>query len=130
MEYYKKLVGDRIYLSPVAYTEEALDKFTGWTNMNKIVTICGSMKFIDKMKEVATRLEIENKYIVIQCVYTNDKLNEEEQQILSELHYKKINISDAIYVVNVNGYIGSSTIKEIQYAKTLGKEIMYLEPIK
>lgn len=98
--------------------------------MNKIVTICGSMKFIDKMKEVATRLEIENKYIVIQCVYTNDKLNEEEQQILSELHYKKINISDAIYVVNVNGYIGSSTIKEIQYAKTLGKEIMYLEPIK
>lgn len=32
--------------------------------MNKIVTICGSMKFIDKMKEVATRLEIENKYIV------------------------------------------------------------------
>ena len=98
--------------------------------MNKIVTICGSMKFIDKMKEVDTRLEIENKYIVIQCVYTNDKLNEEEQQILSELHYKKINISDAIYVVNVNGYIGSSTIKEIQYAKTLGKEIMYLEPIK
>lgn len=72
----------------------------------------------------------ENKYIVIQCVYTDDKLNEEEQNILSELHYKKIDISDAIYVVNVNGYIGSSTAKEIQYAKTLGKEIMYLEPIK
>lgn len=98
--------------------------------MNKIVTICGSMKFVEQMKKVAVKLEIENKYIVIQCVYTNDKLNEEEQQILSELHYKKINISDAIYVVNVNGYIGSSTIKEIQYAKTLGKEIMYLEPIK
>lgn len=32
MEYYKKLVGDRIYLSPVAYTEEALDKFTNWMN--------------------------------------------------------------------------------------------------
>ena len=32
MEYYKKIVGDRIYLSPVAYTEEALDKFTGWMN--------------------------------------------------------------------------------------------------
>ena len=32
MEYYKKLVGDRIYLSPVAYTEEAVDKFTGWMN--------------------------------------------------------------------------------------------------
>lgn len=98
--------------------------------MNKIVTICGSMKFVEQMKKVAVKLEIENKYIVIQCVYTDDKLNEEEQSILSELHYKKINISDAIYVVNINGYIGSSTIKEIQYAKTLGKEIMYLEPIK
>lgn len=98
--------------------------------MNKIVTICGSMKFVEQMKKVALKLEIENKYIVIQCVYTDDKLNEEEQSILSELHYKKIDISDAIYVVNINGYIGSSTIKEIQYAKTLGKEIMYLEPIK
>lgn len=98
--------------------------------MNKIVTICGSMKFVEQMKKVAVILEVKNKYIVIQCVYTDDKLNKEEQNILSELHYKKIDISDAIYVVNVNGYIGSSTIKEIQYAKTLGKEIMYLEPIK
>lgn len=98
--------------------------------MNKIVTICGSMKFVEQMKKVAVKLEIENKYIVIQCVYIDDKLNEEEQNILSELHYKKIDISDAIYVVNVNGYTGSSTAKEIQYAKTLGKEIMYLEPIK
>lgn len=98
--------------------------------MNKIVTICGSMKFVEQMKKVAVILEVKNKYIVIQCVYTDDKLNKEEQNILSELHYKKIDISDAIYLVNVNGYIGSSTIKEIQYAKTLGKEIMYLEPIK
>ena len=48
----------------------------------------------------------------------------------SDLHYKKIDISDAIYVVNVDGYIGSSTGKEVEYAKKLGKEIMYLEPIK
>ena len=97
--------------------------------MNKIVTICGSMKFKDKMMEVAKELEIKNKYIVIQCVYTTDKFSEEEQKILADLHYKKIEISDAIYVVNVNGYIGNSTSKEIEQAKKLGKEIMYLEPI-
>ncbi len=97
--------------------------------MNKVVTICGSMKFKDKMMEVAKELEIKNKYIVIQCVYTTDKFSEEEQQILADLHYKKIEISDAIYVVNVNGYIGNSTSKEIEQAKKLGKEIMYLEPI-
>lgn len=72
----------------------------------KVVTICGSMKFKDKMMEVARNLEIKNKYVVIQCVYSNDKFNEEEQVLLANLHYKKIDISDAIYVVNVDGYIG------------------------
>lgn len=98
--------------------------------MNKIVTICGSMRFKDKMMEISKELEIENKYVVIQCIYSNDKFTEKEQQILSDLHYNKIKISDAIYVVNVNGYIGNSTGKEIEYAKRLGKEVMYLEHIK
>lgn len=98
--------------------------------MNKIVTICGSMRFEDKMMEISKELEIKNKYVVIQCIYSNDKFTEKEQQILSDLHYNKIKISDAIYVVNVNGYIGNSTDKEIEYAKKLGKEVMYLEPIK
>lgn len=98
--------------------------------MNKVVTICGSMKFKDKMMEIAKELEIKNKYIVIQCIYSNDKFNEEEQQVLADLHYNKIKISDAIYVINVNGYIGNQTSKEIEYAKKLGKEVMYFEPIK
>ena len=67
---------------------------------------------------------------VIQCIYSNKEFSENEKQILADLHYSKIVISDAIYVVNVNGYIGTSTNKEIEYAKKLGKEVMYLEPIK
>lgn len=98
--------------------------------MNKIVTLCGSMKFKDKMMEIAKELEINNRYVVIQCVYSNDKFSENEQRILTDLHYNKIEISDAIYVINVNGYIGSSTSKEIEFAKKLGKEVMYLESIK
>ncbi len=95
----------------------------------KVVTICGSMKFKDKMMEIARDLEIKNKYVVIQCVYSNDKFNKEEQVLLADLHYKKIDISDAIYVVNVDGYIGTSTKKEIKYAKLLNKEIFSLEPL-
>ena len=98
--------------------------------MNKIVTICGSMKFKEKMIEIVKDLEIKDKYVVIQFIYSNDKFSDNEQSILADLHYKKIDISDAIYVVNVDGYIGSSTGKEVEYAKKLGKEIMYLEPIK
>lgn len=97
--------------------------------MNKIVTICGSMKFKDKMMEISKELEIKNKYVVIQCIYSNDKFSEDEQQILAMLHYNKIELSDAIYVVNVNGYIGSSTKNEIEYAKKLDKEVLYLVPI-
>ena len=98
--------------------------------MKKIVTICGSMRFKDKMIEIAKDLEIKNKYVVIQCVYSDNKFSEDEQSILADLHYKKIDISDAIFVVNVDGYIGNSTNIEIEYAKNLGKEVMYLEPIK
>ena len=98
--------------------------------MNKIVTICGSMKFKDKMMEIAKELEVKKKYVVIQCIYSNDKFSDEEQKNLADLHYNKIKISDAIYVINVNGYIGNQTSKEIEYAKKLGKEVMYLEPIK
>ena len=82
------------------------------------------------MIEIVKDLEIKYKYVVIQCIYSNDKFSDNEQSILADLHYKKIDISDAIYVVNVDGYIGSSTGKEVEYAKKLGKEIMYLEPIK
>ena len=49
--------------------------------------------------------------------------------MLSKLHYKKIEISDAIYVVNLNGYIGESTKSEIEYARSLNKEILSLEPL-
>ncbi len=98
--------------------------------MNKVVTICGSMKFQDKMMEVAKDLEVKNKYLVIQCVYATSEFSEEEQKILGDLHYKKIDISDAIYVVNVDGYIGNTTSKEIEYAKKLGKEVIYLVPVK
>lgn len=56
----------------------------------KVVTICGSMKFKDKMMEVARDLEI--KYVVIQCVYSNDKFNEEEQVLLADLHLLQHNV--------------------------------------
>ena len=36
-------------------------------------------------------------------------------------------VADAIYVINVGGYIGSSTRSEIEYARAQGKEVLYLE---
>ncbi len=95
----------------------------------KIITICGSMRFKKEMIEIATKLELDGN-LVIQCVYFQEekKLTSSDLDILGKIHYKKIEISDAIYVVNVNGYIGESTKKEIDYAHFLNKEVLFLEP--
>lgn len=114
----------------VDYINDLIDSTSTIREVNTAVNrINDILNYDSKEIKFGTDLEIKNKYLVIQCVYSNDIFNEEEQQILSDLHYNKIEISDAIYVVNVNEYIGNQTSKEIEYAKNLGKEVMYLEPI-
>ena len=97
----------------------------------KIITLCGSMRFKNEMINIAAELEL-NGDVVIQCIYfpQNKKLSDFELEMLSKLHYKKIEISDAIYVVNVNGYIGESTKNEIEYVRSLNKEILSLESLR
>lgn len=95
----------------------------------KTITICGSMKFEEEMKKIAWKLETDEGYSVIQCVYNveNNPISQQQLVKLKEAHYKKIDLSDAVYVVNINGYIGSQVKKEIEYALSKGKEIIYHE---
>lgn len=97
----------------------------------KVVTLCGSVRFWNKIQEMSERLEIENEYAVIGLIpHVMDRdFTEYEKELLGELHRVKIDLSDAIFVVNVGGYIGESVKKEIEYAKEKGKEIIYLEDI-
>lgn len=93
----------------------------------KVVTICGSMRFEDQMKRIAFELETKKEMCVIQCVYDvdNKMLSEKDIESLNNTHIKKIEISDAIYVVDIDGYVGEQVQKEIEYAKVLGKEVIY-----
>lgn len=93
----------------------------------KTVTICGSMRFEREMQSIAFRLEAMDNYNVLQCVYNIDKLDisQEEAASLAKGHLGKIEMSDAIYVVDIDGYIGNQVTKEIEYAKSLGKEVIY-----
>lgn len=95
----------------------------------KVVTLCGSVKFMDKIQEISERLELENGYAVIGIVphVLNRDLTQDEKDLLGELHRTKIDLSDAIFVVNIGGYIGECVKSEIEYAKEKGKEIIYLE---
>ena len=52
------------------------------------------------------------------------------KEMLDNMHKRKIDMSDGIYVINVGGYIGESTRSEIDYAIRNGKTVEYLEPLK
>ena len=93
----------------------------------KTYTICGSMKFAEDMKKIAYDLEISKGYNILQCVYCEDNIvpTEDELSKLEDAHYRKIDLSDGIYVVNMDGYIGTSVKKEIEYAERHGKEVLY-----
>ena len=97
----------------------------------KVITICCSMRYSKEMMKIAEELELKEGYAVIQCVYNIDGQRYEgvDASILDKIHRKKIDISDAIYVVNIDGYIGNSTRNEIEYAKNNGKEVIYHEKV-
>lgn len=93
----------------------------------KTLTICGSLRFENEMRSIAYDLEAIKGYNVLQCVYAPEgiTISSEVLSHLEKAHYRKIDISDGIYVVNIGGYIGESVKAEIQYAKENGKEIIY-----
>lgn len=92
----------------------------------KIVTVCGSLKYQNEMMEIAEKMAKQGNCIITP-VYPTGKYacTDEERVLLGKGHFEKIKLSNSILVVNVNNYIGESTKKEIEYAKFLGKEIIY-----
>lgn len=94
----------------------------------KIIAVCGSLRFMKEMMEITEKMELQGNCMLSPIYPTNldkDSYTDEEVLMLDKMHKEKIKISDAILVVNVNNYIGSSTKSEIEYAKSLGKEIIY-----
>ena len=93
----------------------------------KIVTLCGSLKFKKEMMTIAEKMALDG-YCILTPVYpVSENMEKTKEQLikLKEAHFKRIELSDAILVVNINNYIGESTNLEIDYAKKLGKEIIY-----
>lgn len=94
----------------------------------KIITVCGSYKFKNEMVEIAEKMTLKGNCMLTPNELTHtdkDAYTKDEILMIDKMHKEKIKISDAILVVNVNGYIGNSTKSEIEYAKSLNKEIIY-----
>ncbi len=95
-------------------------------NKLKVITVCGSLKFKKEIIETAVRLETAGNVALIPVFPDNEVvLTEDEIKMLGKMHKEKIKLSDAVFIVNVDGYIGKSTKSEINFAKSLNKEILY-----
>ena len=92
----------------------------------KVVTLCGSMKFFKQMQEIAMELEVKQGYCVLTPVGEKMvKPSENAIEKLAQAHFKKIDMCDAVYIVNIDGYIGEAVSREICYAKEHNKEIIF-----
>lgn len=103
---------------------------------HKIITLCGSTKFKDDFFEAQERLTLEGNIVISVGLFGHaDKkydtvITDEVKEMLDDLHKRKIDLSDEIYVINKNGYIGSSTKLESVYAYTLKDIKLYDETIE
>ena len=98
----------------------------------KIVTLCGSTRFKEQFLEVQKQLTLEGCIVISVGLFGHAGDKEVWQpgtkEMLDDMHLRKIDLADEIFVINVGGYIGESTKREIAYAAKTGKKINYLEP--
>ena len=99
----------------------------------KGITLCGSTRFKVAFMEAQKRLTLEGNIVISVGLFghsgDDEVWTEGTKEMLDDMHRSKIDMADEIYVINVGGYIGSSTQSEIEYATATGKAVRYLEPI-
>lgn len=100
----------------------------------KVITLCGSTRFKDEFLEAQKRLTHEGNVVITVGLFghSGDDVvwTEGVKDMLDRQHLAKIDLADEIFVINVGGYIGDSTRREIAYAEFKGKAISYLEECK
>lgn len=98
-----------------------------------IVCICGSSKFKDAFLEQQKRFTLEGNIVLSLEFFGHlDKtinMAGPVKKMLDALYFRKVELADFIFVVNVGGYVGWSTQNEINWANVLGKPVYYLEPV-
>ncbi|MBE5826645.1 MAG: hypothetical protein E7307_08415 [Butyrivibrio sp.] len=103
-----------------------------------VITLCGSTRFKDQFMEMQKKLTLEGNIVISVGLFGHagdsevwENMDEgtltKTKEMLDDIHKRKIDMSDEIFVINVGGYIGDSTRSEIEYAKAHGKKVRYLE---
>lgn len=101
-----------------------------------VITLCGSTRFKEEFMKVQRDLTMQECIVISVGLFGHadgeyqGELTETVKIMLDDMHKRKIDMADEIFVINKDGYIGSSTKSEIEYAKTIGKTVRYLEGIR
>lgn len=96
-----------------------------------VITLCGSTKFKEEFLQVQKELTLQGNIVISVGFFEHsgdeEVLKEGTKEMFDDMHKRKIDMANEIFVINKGGYIGSSTKSEIEYAKSIGKRIKYLE---
>jgi hypothetical protein len=139
------------YNDKAPYQREEKEWYTRKPARPTIVCLCGSTRFRDAFEEANLEETLAGKIVLQPGHYTHaaaenqgavnraagnsrpvpgDKeiwFGPEVAQQLEELCRRKIDLADEVLVLNVGGYVGSSTAAEVAYAQSLGKQVRWLE---
>jgi hypothetical protein len=96
----------------------------------KVITLCGSTKFREEFMAEQKRLTLAGNIVISVGLFGHsgdtEVWLEETKTMLDDMHKRKIDMADEIFVINAGGYIGESTKSEIEYAIKTGKKVKYL----
>ena len=99
----------------------------------KIITLCGSTQFKDEFLREQKRLTLEGNIVLSVGFFGHfrdgEKMLESTKEMLDDMHKRRIDLADEIFVINKGGYIGNSTRSEIEYATKTNKKVEYMEPV-
>lgn len=106
-----------------------------------VITLCGSTRFKEEFMNAQKKLTLEGNIVISVGLFGHagdeevwESMDEgtltKTKEMLDDMHKRKIDMADGIYVINVGGYIGDSTRSEIAYAERTGKKVQYLEAEK
>ena len=94
-----------------------------------VITLCGSTRFKEDFERVNKELTLAGNIVLsVGCFgHSGDVFTEEQKIMLDDIHKRKIDMADEIFIINKNGYIGESTKSEIAYAYKHGKPVVFME---
>lgn len=129
-----KGVGGGIKFEVISITNNMIKSYIETkTSRPKVITLSGSMKYWNEFLNISSKLSSYG-YIVLTpfpaIVDALDDTNNEKMKFYEELHKHRIDMSDMLFVINKDGYIGDNTQREIEYAESKNIPIEYLEEVK